>query len=376
MFVEIELLESIVQDHLAVYPGKNNDNATGSYEIESLVKLIRNALIRNACELKNDQLIEIFIRDVQKRFINFSNRLYLYAVSKAKFKGKSNQLNDNQNLLKTVDILLSFLSDTFPKYLNPEIFVPEKLKEETVSNFKDQIIQIEKLYKEPSKEVLEIALKPLKKFIETKPAISYQQLKYFDFLLDELIQFEGLPEVCLIASNFNSFSFLHYLTHQIENDLEELDTYAEKMEKLLWNLKWAKQIQITGKAYNASRKSIKELLIDWINEEINYLEKSFNLRKNPIAEAETSEDKSFKLITDLSVPQLGFLLRIFMESGLFKNKNHRAVAKFFAKHTKTKGSASISPGNLSNKFYDVTGNVEQVVKDIVFNMLNQIRKYQ
>jgi hypothetical protein len=123
------------------------------------------------------------------------------------------------------------------------------------------------------------------------------------------------------------------------------------------------------------RSSVKELLIEWINEEIFFLEKIIQLEKLPKSNSDLIDIKEFKLITDLSVPQLGFLIRIFIDSGLIKNKNLRAVTKFFAQFTKTKGSSNLSSGSLSNKFYDQSGNVEEVVKGVIINMLNQIQKY-
>jgi hypothetical protein len=375
VFTEIELLESIVQDHLYDCPGKNDDKVSMSAEIKDLVKNTRKALIRNVCELKKDQLIEIYIQDIQKRLINLSNVLFINIESKSNFKGNPKNIETIKELLKIVDILLNFLGVTFLKYLNLEMPVPENQKEETIVNFTIQLIHIEKLFKDQQNELLQIALKPVKKFIETKQAITYNQSDYFNLLLQELSNLDGSLEVCLIESNYNSFLLFHYLIHEIENELDELQSNSGKLDNLFWNLKKLKQIQITAKAYQISRKSIKDLLIDWINEEITYLEKSATLQKQPQARVDASLEKTFKLITDLSVPQLGFLIRLFLDSGLFKNKSYRAVAAFFAQHTKTKGSAAISPGNLANKFYDVTGNVEEVVKGILFKMLNQIQKY-
>ncbi len=374
MFYEIELLESIVQDHLCECPGKNQENASGTTELINLEKLIRKALISNVCDLKKDQLIEIYIQDIQKRLINLSNSLYSPTVCNSKIRGKRYKFEGTQELFMTVDNLLNYLVTSFPNYIDQEIFIPENLKIESISNFNCQIFQIERLFEGQKGELIEIALNPVKKLINSDQAITYHLAQYFKFFLQELLNSKGSLKEILIRLNFNCFSFLHYLTSEIVNDLEELDSYSEKMEKLYWNLKWIKQIQITEKTYNKSVKSLKDLLIDWINEEISYLEKAIALEKLPkIDTVTTSEEKEFKLITDLSVSQLGFLLRVFMDSGLFKNKNHRAVARFFARHTKTKGSVAISPGNLLNKFYDVSGNVEEVVKGIVFDMLNQIR---
>lgn len=376
MFYEIELLESIVQDHLCEFPGKNPESASGITELINLDKLIRKALISDVCDLKKDRLIEIYIREIQNRLINLSNTLYSFAVSKSNIRYKQYRYKGTQELLRLVDDLLNFLVTSFPNYIDLEIFIPENLKIETISFFKLHLIQIEKSFGNHNGVLIEIALSPVKNLINSDQAITYHKAQYFKFFLQELSNSKGSPKELLIRLNFNCFSFLHYQTSEIGNDLEELDTYSEKMERLYWNLKWIKQIQITEKTYNKSVKSLKDLLIDWINEEISYLEKAIALEKLPKIDTETSEAKEFKLITDLSVSQLGFLLRVFMDSGLFKNKNHRAVARFFARHTKTKGSAAISPGNLLNKFYDVSGNVEEVVKGIVFDMLNQIRKYQ
>jgi hypothetical protein len=377
MLQEIEILETIVHVYLDDQITKTCSTENIISEIGNLEIPIRKSLILLVSELRNDSLIEFHIQEVQRRFLWMINRIYKTG-SNADFRTNPQTGIDElkPTLLRVVNNLLHFLENSFPKYIHQDCNIHEILKDESIAYFKDQLTWMETCFEGQNKDLLRIALHPIKEFVVNKQPISYHHLKYLQLLISELTNAEIHLKERLIKLNFNSLFFLHSLTREIENDLEATDSYSGKMEKLFWNLKWIKQIQLSDNVFYTSRKSIKELLIDWINEEISYLEKLVTLEKLNHAVIETSQaDKEFKLITDLSVAQLGFLIRVFMDSGLFKNENHRAVAKFFATHTKTKGSSAISSGNLLNKFYDVSGNVESAVKGIIINMLNQIQKY-
>jgi len=90
--------------------------------------------------------------------------------------------------------------------------------------------------------------------------------------------------------------------------------------------------------------------------------------------SQTTIEDEFKLITDLSVPEYAFLLRTFVETGLYKNKDKdKPLTRLFALKTKTKGTASVSPENLRKLFYKDDYKVREAVKVVVIKMLNYIQ---
>lgn len=372
LFYEIELLESLIQDFIC-NTLEECSNASALLDLRNLEDQLKKSVIRTVFELKKDRLIEFYIKTVHNRLVCLSNKIYINSGNTKSGYRKKLKNPIFPDLQENIDSLISFLLNSFEKYIGSESLITLRAKDQVVLELKKQI---ENSLLNQKSELLSIVIHSIKDFIYSNQPASYHHINYLNLLTRELTNLDlNDLKTRLIEINFNSFSFLHYLTHEIVIELEGIDSIPGKLEKLLWHLKKVKQIQVFNYSYVLSRKSIKELFIDWINEEIIYLEKSMAITKLPKELSNNLEENDFKLLTDLSVSQLGFLIRVFIDSGLFKNENDRAIAKFFAQHTKTKGSSEISPGNLLNKFYDVNGNVEEVVKGIIIKMLNQIQKY-
>ena len=81
-----------------------------------------------------------------------------------------------------------------------------------------------------------------------------------------------------------------------------------------------------------------------------------------------------RLQTDMSVAQLGYLIRIMIEVGIIKNTNQRDVLRLFSGIVKTKHADTISPESLRTRFYNIEENTRLAIKDLVIKMLNFVNK--
>src|SRR5690606_15035311 len=114
--------------------------------------------------------------------------------------------------------------------------------------------------------------------------------------------------------NFNSVKFFKYLTFEI---LEELETHKNDIQKinLLYKLlKNYNQKQIRNFIkYKPNLPSLKEQIISWIEEEIEYLTKKIKLDTNQFINISSNEEKT-KFLTGLSVAQLSYFFGLLMET--------------------------------------------------------------
>ena len=304
----------------------------------------------------------------------------------------SNHLCQEEEIYKqTLDIingvlseLLLFLSIHFTDYFNFDEKATDSVKQEKIVAFKNRISLIEAILYAQNSELLILSLSPVQEFIEGKnnTQITFRILRYFEMLLSKIesIAKSGKPlndslKFALICINFNTYRFLRYLTQEIESNLKDEYNESLRISKLSWYLKSYNQINETpGYVLKLQQPSIRVQISNWLLEEIGYLEKVLQLSKLIGGSSLNLIPIDFKLQTDLSVAQLGYLIRIFLETGVFKNHNHRDVLKFFSSHTSTRQVDSISAKSLSAKFYNAEGGTRESIKEIVINMLNEINK--
>lgn len=107
---------------------------------------------------------------------------------------------------------------------------------------------------------------------------------------------------------------------------------------------------------------------------MSFLEKRQQLTLNIAVKPSEGLPDDFKLNTKLSVPQLAYLTKIFIESGVLQNRNQREVLKFLAQFVRTKKAENISAESLRSKFYNVEENTKETVKDVLIGLLNHIRR--
>lgn len=372
MFNGIEILELLAKDKLCTAVTLTSE------EIRELSRQIH----QTGDEIQKDMILAVFrieerltrfyIRNCQKRLISLSNQVYTQS-------GKKHTGQLTAVFLEVTDNLLSFTEDNFPDLVCPDTHIPHRLRD-TCTGILQQRAKQAAEFLQCDDTLCRLTLRPIFKFTEAKQEIKYSTMRYALLYTDQLIRKlaedgsrESLRDFFLTI-NYNSIPVMQYLCNEITIELENTRTEREQTGKLLWYLKYLNQLQTLETAYNEQRKPLKEMLAMWIREELEYREKTTKLICNTIMEEKSGGE--FSLITDLSVPQFAFLVRVFLDTGLFKNQNHRAVARFFAKYIRTRGGNVISPESLTNKFYERNGKVEDSVKGILIQMINQIHRYK
>jgi len=388
----LEILESLVLGKLTTNPNETSDQNYG--EIIAIAqteqKKIKNKLFKTFFKLRDESSFELYIHKVQNDITHLLDQLYNFLDSEETILSiAQNTPLSFKDLQIAVYYILEDLLDSieseFPKYFNMEATIPNRKRAIAIRQFSDNL---EDLYKYqdliPSK-LLVITGLPIKNFIKDPSTSTYRCYYYLQRYMKEIFNFRNseIQRVDLsyyiirklIRLNFNLVNFLNFITSEIRNNVNQLDTLSEKIDQLSLYLKEINQTLVIPEiGYIPHQRSIKGLLSEWIIEEVYHLDKSLHksLTKAPIVQNKL--DENFKIQTDLSVPQYAFLLRTFVETGLFKNKDQdKALTKLFAFITKTKGAENISPESLRKLFYKDDEKVREVVKTAIIKMLNYIQ---
>lgn len=81
-----------------------------------------------------------------------------------------------------------------------------------------------------------------------------------------------------------------------------------------------------------------------------------------------------KINTSLSVAHLACLLRLLHEEKIFSHSNQTELLEFFASHFSTARQEQISSTSLRSKYYNIERSTSEAVKDVLFQLLNRIKK--
>lgn len=358
-------------------------------------KRIKKALVNEIFSLKKEGHIEMYIQRHQQELIRLKDHLLSYFPTEepSHIGEKPNDEKTLINLYRTIynclRDLLTFIETYFSKYFNQEAKVPDSYRLAATQDLRKTIGSSRSRLnaKAAEKKLLDIIFHPLLEFIEgsKQTTISYKYLIYLKELDKELKELsrsdfqkgklnKQLINVSLYL-NFNAHNLLAYCIQAIKDEYQQHNTLAGQLESLAFIYKTINQTQVKPSfSYKPKFKPLKNSLIEWLDEEMSFLEKRRQLSLNFSVRKNQALHQDIKLTTNLSVPQLAYLLKVFVETGIILNKNQREIIRFVSSGFRTKKAETVSADSLRSKFYNIEDNTRNTVKDILINMLNHVRK--
>jgi len=316
------------------------------------------------------------------KLINPENNKALYEYS--------NQY-DKTDCLKCIytnlEKLLVFIEKEYNDYLNVNIMVPVRtmlIKEHDIKP-KLNFVRDSLLSMEIDQELLKILFEPLLQLstINIQRQITYYQFNYALEYISELAQLidDNQNEVSnktlcnwLLDLNINSFNYFDYITDQLKSEIDKCDSDYQKLEFLYKNLKKYNQHRSKiKKSFNGNLPKIKEQICNWLEEEIEFINKKINLDSLFATTPKTGENNP-KILMDLSVAQIGYFINILIQSGIIKHTNQREVFRMIADNFKTNVTENISIDSLSSKYYNVESSTKNVMKEKIIELLNLTKK--
>lgn len=295
-----------------------------------------------------------------------------------------------KHIYRTLREILTFIEDKFPTYLDTNCRVPAYYLSSALVPFQNDLLAIkEKSMQTGCDEVLlQIILDyaTLKPFGNTSAPITYHDLYYSRELLKRVLSLfssettdgnitERLQDL-LLYLNFNSLKYFHYWTDATKQELNQLPTLRQQLDCL--HLLQKRVNQTPAKPGFISSKlhpSIHAMIKTWITEEIKYLkEKELFATDTSLLKEELTRWQNFKVLTTLSVAQLGNLLRLLVDSEIILNANKSELLDFISHFFTSTKQDNISPGSLRANFYKNDASVSRAVRDILLTLVNNSRK--
>lgn len=334
---------------------------------------------------KSNQRIEQYIHKKQYAIENLASRLIkdINPANPIDIYKYSNKY-DKTDCLKVVYIylekILRFIEKEYRSYLDINIQIPYRsilVKEFEIT---DKLNQVKNLLlgSNLNEELMRLAYEPILKVstIKIQEKITYYEFNYcsdyisalHNQLEEEKISNEIIKEI-LFDLNFNSTTFLKYLTSEIQRELEAFEDNIDKIDLLYKYLKNYNQKQNRHFIkYKENLPSLKVQLTSWIEEEINYLTKKIKLETNIVNDFKAIDNK-IKFLTSLSVAQLVHFFNLLQETEIIKHKNQMDIFRFISDNFQTKNVENISVDSLKVKHYNVETSTKQAVREKIIELL-------
>ena len=326
----------------------------------------------------NPETGDHFIKNHQRRITVLINEISTYKV-KRKFVSETMNTVLNE-LMRMLSELLKFLESEYGHCMDEKLFITHALGVEKAFEFSTIIAGFPApfYYSDP---LFKIAMEPIDTFIKgDKTRYNHRQLKYLTRLIKELdqlqkkIDFGFKVEIInlLICINFNNNAFFNFLTEQVLQDVHNEETINAQLLKLSYYQKHYRQkMSKSDIAFLPKRRNIRDQMVLWISEEINYLKSSSKLlKKNERKGKPMVEKKKFQL--DLSVEQIAILIRVAKETNLLKVQELRSFSNFICEHFSTKKQETIAESSLYNKIYNYELEDPERIRTNIMEWINRI----
>ncbi len=341
-------------------------------------------------KFKSKERVEQYIHKKQYALENLANRL-INDINPANpsdiYRFSSNY--DKIDCLKIAYIylekLLRFVEKEFKNYLNVNIQIPYRsilVKEFEITD-KLKELKSRLLESNINDQLLKLVYEPLLKIatINIQEKLTYYDFNYcsdFILILHQLIDFDNITDESiknyLFDLNFNSLHFFDFLVMDISSKLKDEENNIQKIDILYRELKNYNQRQTRNfTRYNQKVPSIKEQIINWIEEEIEYLSKKIKLEANQFTNVSSNEEK-IKFLTGLSVAQLCYFFALLIETGIIDHKNHTDIFRFISENFKTANTDKISRDSIKSKYYNIETSTKNAIREKIIALLSLTKR--
>lgn len=338
----------------------------------------RSYLRKEALLRKTDTEMGLLVGQYQSLFTELLNMVFNY-LRGSDFSDEIRMVYEQ--VAGDLEALIGFLETSFHKYFDTSAAVPDFIRVKFEKSVGQELAGIRGkfLEQEHDRQLADAVFEIFGAFLKDTESVSIHQLNYFKNLVDSLskwnAEFYRHPKfspliIMLIALRFNEDAFLFQVLRVIREEIEGCDSEEAQLILLKEFYKIISQvIEAGGEPFFAERPSAKESILDWLSQEIYFLETRYPKKEN--ASAVTP---SPKINTSLSVPVLAFYIRLFKESGIITNTNFqelfRAVSSTFTTHRKAEATHS----HLHSKFYAIEESARRKVFDQLMEMAHLCKR--
>lgn len=382
---ELRNIESVLN---TVVERVNTDSVPGDY-----LKEVKNLMASEQDKIKSvfdDKLFRKESEASTARYFALHQKILVKLLDKVyEQEMRSDALVKRKAIVRLItealENLLTYIKTDCSLYFNYGQKIPKQFQSTWLGKMADYVRALEAKYSNAAgnRELIDIAFHEFKSLNSSTADLSYGDLEYYELVQSRLLSLDTFADDetilkqdvcnCLISVNCRSPVFFKYYLGELQRILVTCETLSDRIDQASYFYKAVAQIQMeTDLAFKLPLPHVKEQILEWLDHELNYLHEKRKLQSSCPPQSTIRGD--FKLSFDLSVSQLAFLIRTFVETGVIQNKNTSELIRFIAKFVKTKKSEAISFDSFRTKLYNVESGTKDAVKKILQSMLQYMNK--
>lgn len=298
-------------------------------------------------------------------------------------------------VIKCLDSIFERIDTHCGKYADAEIYMPViHLRKEQVAVENQMNLLVAGFKKhDVERKLQEVILACMKDLLKAKRCF-YYRLAYVKNLQAALLEICNCPHKAAIQEslihhlygcNYNNTRFTKYLQDRITEKLAGVYEVAEQF-KMLYSYQREFATNTYRKSagcYDLKNRKNKEVMVDFINAELRYLEKKEGLKvpaAQPVqvvlqnAVPAAVKALGYRIRTSLSVDSLAYLIRLLVEANAIEAAVKTELLAFIADifQTPGMGDKGISAGSLGTKYKQVVQSTATRVRALLKKMLKQL----
>lgn len=218
--------------------------------------------------------------------------------------------------------------------------------------------------------------------------VTYEEILYMKALVGELESLNPLQSASgvytsldelLIYLNFNAREYIHQLTHDLAEKINEAIALTDKLDKLLFYFKAFKQLQRKPNVvYDPQLKHLKTELGNWFRQELHYLKQKLRLSVLPLPGQKTklrSSAEKQKITCSLSADQIAIMLRALEELKIINARSLNDVFRNLIPYLSTPHRQELSYESVRSKAYKVETRDQQKVVKMLQEVIEKVNDY-
>jgi hypothetical protein len=359
-YLEILVHEAITQHH---YPSDQQDLDATVIEIENEKTLL-------ITSLNDEENLEVYVKARQRQLVRLIDLMSGYCAKQDVYMNIYNSLGE----------LLNYLERHYACYLDENCKIPFPYLLITQELMMKDINEIENALSanDVDPELYEMLLHPFHKLIAVEDndfLYSYQEIVYLTKLYQELreeIQTDEELIELLLYYNFNDPDVFVYLTGKIRKQMDEMPSVNTKKDILLMLQRNTHRIPANpGMYFRKLQQPLKKQFLRWLSRELSWLD-SFEDRHFEPGEMDVWKDH--KVMTGLTVEQLGRFFGLLQEKGIIQTENKQELALFISTFFSTAQRDYIAPDSIRRSFYNKDADLAKSLRDIFIELINISRQ--
>jgi hypothetical protein len=336
--------------------------------------------------IENERNFELLVHEYQSLLA-----LWLDHLFRVQSKGKcQNSKAVFELITEELQKLLAYIYERYERFFNLDEKVPEISLKQIREELKDSIQKLRNhLLKECSNEALvELALSPLLDMLDSgQKKKSYRNLFYSKRIQKALWNFnkekytgsgcEDKPMIeLMVLMNYNNSETYNFIINKIFCNIEMSETIEKKVDKLRFFLKEFNQFkERPNMAYTKFSLSLKEQIVGWISEEIDYQVKGSLPHQTTAGATEKTMPKEDKLHLSIPGDVFAIIVRAVKDNKVITNRHKTEVFKNLSKYVSTKQAETLSVNSLIKKSYDPERRAKHAAIDVLHELIKTIHEY-